>query len=1775
MKKLLGLPGNSEEEISGATQTLNQSPAAPLTIIRQSEPRLTARTNPQGGLTYRTPTQVKDEFQAHPRRALVVTTVVSESRSVKAFLTDPAVVVGEKGAYYEYGRFSEPAGDWLIVHAITSQGNTDASLVVSKAHQEFGSFHAQMFVGVAGSLKADIPIGSVVVGDYVYNGHSAKVEDTETLVRPHSLVPARELLTASQGIIYSNEWIDLIRAPAGMALPNRADYPCDFPPLATIKGIVSGEEVVAGGKSPRFALLRSHFNDCGAVEMEGWGAMNAAHHENTPAIVVRGISDMCAGKDHASDKLHQPIAAAHAAAFAFSILSFRSKVPTTEGPIVGGDPRKTVPAQGSGSDLPSERRVEFVFNFEGSKDDWPDEKVNAVVERLKHAIDDEQLKLIRIDLGSVRLVMSVRESDLAAMNLTKLREAAADSGVTLLGAATLERVNEAEAAKAALKGASVDLLSWEKTLPNGRWMERPEQGSIEAGFQRHTSVTVLLGEPGSGKSALLSRIAADLLKNGAPVFALKADLLATEVWTESDLQQELGLHAPPTELILKLAVLQPVYVLIDQLDALASQLDLRSGRLNVLLNIVRCIGNAPNVHVLLSARTFEFNHDVRLRAIEAEAVTLALPPWHEVKERLAEIGVDPDAWPENARDVMRIPQALKTFVALASSGRTEPFSTYQAMLEQFWTARVASADDSAGLIALASDLARQMAEEEVLWLAAARFDDRLASLRRLEALGLVVRSENSLRVAFSHQTLFDYVLARTFVRTSGLLSVYVLERQDSLFVRAKVWSALNYLRGTEVNSYEREFVSIWKTTNLRRHLRLLLIEFLGQVSQPFEFEKMCIAEVLNSPHLRLVGLKAIGSSSGWFSHFALTAIRDAMSGSDVEAIQASRILGLAWKTNRERVIQLIGECWLPHQERDTYSWMTIQECPHWTAEVEDIAGTVLSRTTVAAWHVSHAAMTLAIEQPDVALRLVRAKFDFMLSEAKDRPEPPPFPAAGSEDEKTAWYVRHGGEKPLKDLLDSTEWDDIPSLAEAAPATFLHTCWPWYVSVFTEIIARKDSEDVGYIYPGQYVLEIEVSPSENRPASRERPVIGAIQVAVEELAEKSQEQFLEWANANSSLEVMAVQQLIARGFEVAANQLASKALEWLLLDTRRFQLGTAYGHRSTTIDLLRACARTWSGQEMARFENAVLSYRPDVPVHLKDPEQRRNFADLVRATRKDLLQAVGIERLTPENRELVATEQRALGSRFDWSIRMGEGGFIGSPMDAAAMAKAKDRDILGIFREIPDNSDWEHPKHWSRGGNIQLSRAFAEFARANPERAIRLVEQFEPLQQERAAGYALEAMADDGPNDGRIVETLLDLHARGFRAREFTDSAARAIEKIAARTNEISDEVIGVLVEWLEGTSASGEVGSAVAESESDFDSNDGELRDGSILWGYGGVSALPGGNFNVLSALASILLRMKEAGRDRYFALLEEHFLRERDPEIWKALLYRLQNAGGSTPQVVSSFLRKVFARFPEILETREAVIFLAHAQSWDDQLVFDLISDWRKSRRAFLQQAYGELVGLVSTVNARSDWELARDEIIDTGSDQTKIGLAHSAVNLRADKKFALGASQTLVALLKGATKELVAVVMDVFRVTSELVPDTSTLQLLRALADPVTDVSVAPSHFVVERLQALLPHEAELVANIAKKLVTAWRDGLGDVRTGTSIAAPQLTDLALTLHRLGGPSRQSGVDLFEAMIEIDAYGARATLAEIDGRFGTQQAAARQRLMRQRKPRVSPRRAR
>ena len=139
----------------------------------------------------------------------------------------------------------------------------------------------------------------------------------------------------------------------------------------------------------------------------------------------------------------------------------------------------------------------------------------------------------------------------------------------------------------------------------------------------------------------------------------------------------------------------------------------------------------------------------------------------------------------------------------------------------------------------------------------------------------------------------------------------------------------------------------------------------------------------------------------------------------------------------------------------------------------------------------------------------------------------------------------------------------------------------------------------------------------------------------------------------------------------------------------------------------------------------------------------------------------------------------------------------------------------------------------------------------------------------------------------------------------------------------------------------------------------------------------------------------------------------------------------------------------------------------------------------------------------------------------------------------------------------------LDLFRVVDELTPEPHTIAILEAIAENMNKAPRLDATFIVDRLQTLLPHEAPLVARIADGLVQKWREELGDIRTGTFATAPQLVDIAVTLHRLGPQTREAGTRLFEQLLDIDAYGARATLDEIDNRFRQERAYRRPRLPR------------
>jgi len=321
--------------------------------------------------------------------------------------------------------------------------------------------------------------------------------------------------------------------------------------------------------------------------------------------------------------------------------------------------------------------------------------------------------------------------------------------------------------------ASQGLLAWPNTLGQGQQIERPElHGLVDRIQKTESSTTLVLGAPGSGKSALLATLGQRLVAERITILAIKADMLGPGVNTPEDLREWLQLTVGAHDALKVLAGKERVVFLVDQLDAVSELLDRRSGRLNVLLNLIQSLSKTRNLHIVASSREFEFRHDMRLSHINAERMDLALPTWEQISPILSQAGHFPDSMGELLRDLLLTPLHFKLYLHLAFPG--DVFDSLQSLLEELWKKSVVDPQGPADRVALIEELASRMADEETLWLPAAIADKHPEARQMLERVEILARELHGQTIGFRHQTYYDYTLARAFARGSVSLAEHVL-----------------------------------------------------------------------------------------------------------------------------------------------------------------------------------------------------------------------------------------------------------------------------------------------------------------------------------------------------------------------------------------------------------------------------------------------------------------------------------------------------------------------------------------------------------------------------------------------------------------------------------------------------------------------------------------------------------------------------------------------------------------------------------------------------------------------------------------------------------------------------------------------------------------------------------------------------------------------------------------------------------------------------------------
>ncbi|SDN22509.1 phosphorylase family protein [Actinacidiphila guanduensis] len=239
----------------------------------------------------------------------VLTAIEVEFRAVLAHLSGAAQVQpGARETPYVVGDFTAGGRVLRVAVQIAGPGNERAALELDRA---VGLLRPAvvLMVGVAGGRK-DVALGDVVAADAIYGYESGRDEEHRLLPR----VPTRH---SSYGLVQQ------ARAVAALGTwQRRIDPPPERPPAAYVGALASGAKLVAHGRSATARMVERTAGDALAVEMEGLGFLLAAHaNQAVRALVVRGVSDLLGDKDGDHDKRWQPVAARHAAAFAFELLA--------------------------------------------------------------------------------------------------------------------------------------------------------------------------------------------------------------------------------------------------------------------------------------------------------------------------------------------------------------------------------------------------------------------------------------------------------------------------------------------------------------------------------------------------------------------------------------------------------------------------------------------------------------------------------------------------------------------------------------------------------------------------------------------------------------------------------------------------------------------------------------------------------------------------------------------------------------------------------------------------------------------------------------------------------------------------------------------------------------------------------------------------------------------------------------------------------------------------------------------------------------------------------------------------------------------------------------------------------------------------------------------------------------------------------------------------------------------------------------------------------------
>ena len=1328
-----------------------------------------------------------------------------------------------------------------------------------------------------------------------------------------------------------------------------------------------------------------------------------------------------------------------------------------------------------------------------------------------------------IDALRSALLKSARWREVATANAT-FETLAIGNRLEALLTASEARTREATidlaaARRDAVEGSS-ELRSWPTDI-GGQKLARPLLERLLARIETTPGgVSLVIGQAGSGKSALLAELTAALEAKGITTFGIKADTLPSGIRTINDIGIALGMAGLIEAELGALATAGPLVLLVDQLDAVSTVMDRHSHRMRLLLRLVqqtqawqRKVRSAPSLHVIVSSRPFEAAHDARFRQLGAEEFTLDLPSIEQVKECLTALGLDAEHVEGNLLETLRRPFALKLYYEIAIRGGNI-LNLASAQLLDRWLATADLGDEQqrGASLHFMTLLAEQMILTETLWRPRDLWLAHHDALARCMAAGLVV--ESGLKVGFSHQSWLDDFQARGFVSGADLAN-YAWRNQGSLFVRAAVLRGLERLRLMDEAAYGVALDALLGEHKTRRHLKHLVVDMLSTQAAPTVREAAWAKRLARED--AVLAKRALGNiSSRW------PAWRAALSHDLAFMMTQAELHWHAAEAaiDPDSAVALIERHW-DDPEHDRLSMRILEEAASVTDRVEKRLKLILSRSTIDDHSIAHFVTTLRVKgQLDSAVKTVRLWADRIPTEGEPR----------------------------------AELFELEKLAEAAPIEFAAAILPWFIDRASSKI--EENRGIFDAYPRSLSLPYNWGWGWDHERGN---VFECLRLALRQGATAEPERLRPLLADVMGVEIDQVKELVAEGLAANGEAFAEDGHRFFLADARRFRIscahvqieegvgGMVYGYASQA--LVEAIAPHLSDDALTVLRDAIEAwsmYRR-VDEEQSDPDTRRRKLRYADDERLALLERIPASIISPRRRRQVSewrtANPRPLGNRSSF-----EAGWVGPPMTSDEMAKAGDKDILRLLNEVHDTTEREpFRRPLSRGGGVsELASAYAAFGKANPSRAMALARtHFKAGVNETAAGRLVSELArENDVGAGEVLALILDLTDRGFSSECWRHDAAFAMQSLAQRIDGLNDDIVQLLEGWIDSDPA------AIADRVQRHRENellnlernkDKQPPPGAVLFDrHSGMRVLPGDNFTILSAMAAGILSRPDRNFDLWLAALERHAERPEEPQVWLGLLlFRGRWLFWADRNRVVALFRRLWANDPTIFRDIELASFLWPTREMlPEEVMTAILARWLASDDRRDQQGAAEFVQASLLVDGSSS---RYGELLSDKDPTHIVGSLYSAASAwRADDpQLRRAAHIVLMAHAPTAEGEAAYAFARAVQHRGAIAEDKLTVEILKAIIAHDNLLLASLNHGFSEFLQKLLlaPGFDQIVLEVTEAVTAALTSGREGTRNG--LVDQDFVQVSVALQRNDGKLRERAMNVYEKLLDAGVYGA------------------------------------